>query len=121
MAGVYQLGSSLYTYNQLTIAVSNAARFAGRDGVVPSKDQYLGRIRNVAVFGNPEGTGTPIVSGLQTSNVIVSLEEDTAGVPRNVTVRIRNFAIDGGLTRTTLTNKPYATSSYAGRYQPYGD
>ncbi len=120
VSGVYSMGHSLYTYNQLTIAVSNAARFAGRDGIVPSKEQFKDRIKNVAVYGNPEGTGSPVVSGLQTSNIDVEIEEDSAGVPRNVTVEVSSFNIDGVFWKTNLVNKPYATSRYAGRYQPYG-
>ena len=118
--GVYSLGHSLYAYNQLTVAVSNAARFAGRDGLGSSTSQFADRIKNVAVYGNPEGTGNAMLTGLQTSNVNVAIEQDSAGVPRNVTVGIQNYTIDGVFWTTSLINKPYATARYAGRYQPYG-
>jgi Flp pilus assembly protein TadG len=120
VSGIYQMGHSLYTYNQLSVGIANAARFAGRESIVPSKEQYKARIRNVAVFGNPDGTGTAMVRGLSAANIDVDIEEDTAGVPKNVTVSVNNFAIDGVFWTTSLVDKPYSTARYAGRYQPFG-
>lgn len=119
VGGVYSLGHSLYAYNKLTVAVSNAARFGGRDGLGSSVTQFADRIKNVAVYGNPEGTGDALLTGLQTSNVDVAIEQDAAGVPRSVTVGIQNYTLDGVFWTTSLINKPYATARYAGRYQPY--
>ena len=119
VGGVYSLGHSLYAYNQLTVAVSNAARFGGRDGLGSSVTQFTDRIKNVAVYGNPEGTGDAILTGLRTSNVDVAIERDSSGIPRSVTVGIQNYTLDGVFWQTSLKNKPYATARYAGRYQPY--
>lgn len=119
VSGVYQLGHSLYVYNQLSVAMSNAARFAGRDGIGAVKTTFSDRIKNVAVYGNPEGTGEAMVKGLSTSNIDVDIEEDTAGVPRNVTVSVNQFQVDGVFWSTNLVDKPYSTVKYAGRYQPY--
>jgi Flp pilus assembly protein TadG len=120
MTTVYGLGQALYTYNRLQVAVSNASRFAGRDGIQPSKSVYISRVKNQVVYGNPEGTGTATVPGLSTGNVDVTLDEDSAGVPRNVTVKVNSFVVDGIFWKTTLTNKPQLTTRYSGRYQPYG-
>lgn len=119
VSGVYQLGHSLYVYNQLSVATANAARFAGRDGIGAAKETFSTRIKNVAVYGNPEGTGEAMVKGLSTANIDVDIEEDTAGVPRNVTVSVNQFKVDGVFWSTNLVDKPYSTVRYAGRYQPY--
>ncbi len=119
VSGVYQLGHSLYVYNQLSVAMSNAARFAGRDSIGAAKDAYTNRIKNVAVYGNPEGTGEPMVKGLTASNIEVDIQEDAEGVPRNVTVAVNEFKVDGVFWSTNLIDKPYSTVRYAGRWQPF--
>ncbi|MBM3755836.1 MAG: pilus assembly protein [Acidobacteria bacterium] len=119
VSGVYQLGHSLYVYNQLSVAMSTAARFAGRDSIGSVKDGYSNRIKNVAVYGNPEGTGEPMVKGLATSNIDVDIQEDGEGVPRNVTVGVNQFKVDGVFWSTNLVDKPYSTVRYSGRWQPF--
>ncbi len=119
VSGVYQLGHSLYVYNQLSVAMSNAARFAGRDTIGATKSVYSNRIKNVAVYGNPEGTGEPMVKGLTAANIDVDIQEDAEAVPSNVTVGVNQFKVDGVFWSTNLVDKPYSTVRYAGRYQPY--
>ena len=120
MTSVYGLGQALFTYNRLQVAVSNAARFAGRDGITAATSTYRTRVKNQAVFGNPEGSGTALVPGLTTDKIDVAIEGDGAGVPRNVTVKVTSFPLDGVFWKTTIANKPQITTRYAGRYQPYG-
>lgn len=119
VAGTYSIGSALYTYNQLTIAVSNAARFAGRDGITTSASSFQTRVKNVAVYGNPEGTGTALVSGLTPSSIDVEIQSDAAGVPLTITVEVTSFTISSMFWTVSVGNKPFATSVYTGRYQPY--
>lgn len=51
--------------------------------------------RNLVVYGNFAGTGSPIVNGLQVTNVDVQRNDSagnpTAGFPTTVTVKIINF------------------------------
>ena len=51
--------------------------------------------KNLVVFGNAAGTGSPIVNGLQVSNVEIQRSNaagnPTAGFPETVTVKIVNF------------------------------
>lgn len=120
LTSVYGLGQALYTYNRLQVAISNASRFAGRDGIPAAPSTYIARVKNQAVYGNPDGTGTPLVPGLAAGNIDVAIESDSSGVPRNITVKVTSFPLDGVFWKTTLTNKPQLTTRYAGRYQPYG-
>jgi len=46
--------------------------------------------KNLVVFGNAAGTGSPIVNGLQVSNVEVE-RNPSGGFPETVTVKIVNF------------------------------
>jgi Flp pilus assembly protein TadG len=119
ISGIFQLGHSLYIYNQITVAVANAARYAGRDGIQSPDSAYQTRVKNVVVYGNPEGTGTPQVTGMSTSNVSVTIQRDAEDVPQTFTVAVTTFAINGVFGTITLSGKPFSTVRYAGRYQPY--
>lgn len=51
--------------------------------------------KNLVVYGNTAGTGSPIVNGLQLSNVTIERRDAagalTVGFPATVTVKITNF------------------------------
>jgi Flp pilus assembly protein TadG len=77
MLGVTELGRALIRYNALTKTVHDGARFAasfalwGGSQGVNIDPQLLTETRNVVVYGNKDGTGSPVLSGLQTSQIQV--------------------------------------------------
>ena len=83
-----EFGRFFYTYTTLTKATRSAARF-----LVTTQDKAAADLgaQNLVVYGNTEGTGTPIVSGLTTDNVQISRQGTVNGFPEKVTVGIENY------------------------------
>lgn len=75
--GVTEVGRVLVRYNALTKAVQDGARYAasyallGTTGVVNVDAQLRAQVRNVVVYGNTAGTGTPVLAGLQPAQIQV--------------------------------------------------
>jgi Flp pilus assembly protein TadG len=97
-------GASLYfTHNALVEATRRGARYAatqpadvqcGKVTSGPSNcSACLTRIRNYAVYGNSGGTGSPLVNGLQPSNILVEYSAFGVGMG-SVSVSITGFTYD---------------------------
>ena len=66
---VLELGRLLWVHNALTDAARRAARYAVNQ---PKSADALKEIQNVAVYGNPAGTGSPLVNDLTINHVVVT-------------------------------------------------
>jgi hypothetical protein len=89
--GVLEVSRLLWTHNALSDAARRGARYA-----VAHKQTDEAEVINVTVYGNPSGTGTPLVFGLTDDNVEVHYEPSPVtgvfGYPGgSVTVSITNF------------------------------
>jgi Flp pilus assembly protein TadG len=75
-----EFGRMLYQYNVLLQASRDADRFVASQawnstlGQVALSNTLLTQTKNVAVYGVPANTGTAVVSGLTTGNVVVAAE-----------------------------------------------
>lgn len=73
--GVSEISRAMIRYNTLTRSVLDGARHAaalallGTTGTVIIDQQLTNEVRNLVVFGNVNGTGTPVLSGLTTGQV----------------------------------------------------
>jgi Flp pilus assembly protein TadG len=73
-----EFGRMLYQYNVLLQASRDADRFVASQaldstlGQVALSTTLLTQTKNVAVYGVPANTGTAVVSGLTTGNVVVA-------------------------------------------------
>ena len=73
-----EFGRMLYQYNLLLQASRDADRFVANQawnstlGAVALSDTLQSQTKNVAVYGVPANTGTAVVSGLTTGNVVVA-------------------------------------------------
>ena len=73
-----EFGRMLYQYNVLLQASRDADRFVASQawnstlGQVALSSTLLTQTKNVAVYGVPANTGTAVVSGLTTGNVVVA-------------------------------------------------
>jgi Flp pilus assembly protein TadG len=73
-----EFGRMLYQYNTLLQASRDADRFVASNawdstlGAVALSSTLLTQTKNVAVYGVPANTGTAVVSGLTTGNVVVA-------------------------------------------------
>jgi Flp pilus assembly protein TadG len=84
MFAVLEFGRALWTHNALTDAARRGARYAA----VHRADE-ISNVKNVVVYGDPDGGTTPVVNNLSTTNVNVAYS---------------NFTLDGGTVQVTITN-----------------
>lgn len=117
----FQYGYTLYRYNALLAAINAGARYASlaaydSNSTTPS-GTYSTAVKNVVVYGNPAGSGSPVLPGLTTSNVNLAMSF-AAGVPAYATVNISNFSIHAGMKTMTFTGKPTVKYKYQGIYKP---
>lgn len=99
MFAVMEFGRALWTHNALSDAARRAARYAiNQPASSPAGISVTGTnvgpsataIRNVAVYGNPEGTGQPMCNNLKTSNVNVTYSNFGLG-DGSVSVKITGY------------------------------
>ncbi|MFN0086078.1 MAG: TadE/TadG family type IV pilus assembly protein [Blastocatellia bacterium] len=69
---------------------------------------YFGNAKNLVVYGKtaPTGNDTPIVSGLTTSNVVITTTGGTANLPHFVTVKITGVVFTPLLNLRGLLKNP---------------
>src|SRR5215212_7214133 len=98
LAGTFQFGYGLYSYNRLQSAVDGGGRYAALRTYralagATDTDKVKLAIKNVVVYGTPSPTdsATPMVSGLGTGNVDVTYD---AAVPSTVKVSISSFTVN---------------------------
>ena len=97
MFAVLEFGRALWTHNALSDAARRAARYAiNQPASSPAGKTVTGTnvgpsataIKNVAVYGNPEGTGQPLFNNLGAGNVQVTYS---------------NFGLGDGSVSVTIT------------------
>ena len=84
MLATAEVSNLLVDHNTLTKAVRNGARYVashenayrGSTGVVVLGAAVLAETRNLIVYGNTAGTGTPVLPGLAPANITIT---DTGG------------------------------------------
>jgi Flp pilus assembly protein TadG len=82
LLAIGEVGRMLYQYNSLLQASRDAARFVATNAWnatlgkvdLASDPQLVSRTKNLAVYGVPGNTGTPLVSGLTGADVQVSVQ-----------------------------------------------
>jgi Flp pilus assembly protein TadG len=94
-----ELGRAIWEYNILTKSVRDAARYLSIQ--TPGSPIEINRARNLMVYGNRGGTGSPLAVGLSLSNVpepspgvtgcCTWQTAGTAPVINTVTVRITGY------------------------------
>jgi len=84
MFGVLEFGRALWVHNALTDAARRGARYA----TMHSPTDIDG-VKNVVVYGDPSGSGQPMLTNLSTANVNVSYN---------------NFGLNDGTVSVSITN-----------------
>ena len=122
--GTFQFGYMFYQYNTLNNAVEQAARYGSllqysSTNTTPT-DSFSTAVKNMAVYGTVTTGTTPLLTGLSTDkvNVTITAGPGTNFTPAAVTVTLSSFTLDGFFATQTLTNKPSITYPYLGLYQP---
>lgn len=62
-----EFGRAIYTYNTLAKSARDAARYLTSEASASTTSQATAR--NLVVYGNPKGTGSPLTPGLTSANM----------------------------------------------------
>lgn len=89
-AAVAEFGRYFHEYTTLAKASRLGARYLISKSVNSSVN-YETIAKNIVVYGNANGSGSPILNGLSVNNVEVTYAGPVAGVPETVTVTIVNY------------------------------
>lgn len=120
-ASCFQFGYYFYIYNRLESAVRAGARYASLRSYdsstsTPASD-FTTAIDNMVVYASPSGGTTPVVPGLSTSNVNLTVTMNNS-TPNLMQVSISGYQINGIFGTWTLSSKPVAAFRYSGRFAP---
>lgn len=85
---VLEFGRMLWAHNALVDAARRGARYAVLHQPNGGEDAH---IRNVVVYGDPDGGATPMLPGLSTANVQVSRTGDFSVNSGTATVSITDY------------------------------
>ena len=89
--GILEFGRALYTYNTIVQNTRAAARWAVVNVLDNSDVADIAKTKNVVLYGNPTGSGTPLLIGMTAAMVNVSvnpLEVDTGTPPKPISQKI---------------------------------
>ncbi len=101
VGAVGEFGRFFYTYSTL----SKATRAGARYQISQPPGASVATAKNLVVFGNPAGTGSPVVAGLSVSNVVVTPNK-TGNTVQTVTVSISGFNYQPIFDLGKLTKSP---------------
>ena len=87
-AATAEFGRYFYEYTTLAKAARGGARYLTTSEVGTVGDTAA---RNIVVFGNPAGTGSPLLPNLATSHVVITREGGVPVLPEKVTVKIVGY------------------------------
>jgi Flp pilus assembly protein TadG len=123
-AATAEFGRYYYEYTTLAKATRGGARYLS----AALKGSGDGTDKNIVVFGNAGGTGTPILDGLTTGQVNITYQGGSAAIPETVTVSIQGYTHQpifnlGALTKIVGLNlavdvKPSVTMRYLNTQPP---
>lgn len=87
-AATAEFGRYFYEYTTLAKAARAGARYLATSAVNPGED---GAAKNIVVFGNAAGTGSPLILGMTTGNVVITRQGGVPVLPQTVKVQITSF------------------------------
>lgn len=87
-AATAEFGRYFYEYSTLAKAARVGSRYLSTAPTVAAED---GIAKNIVVYGNPNGTGDPIMPGLTTTNVKITRQGGSAVIPDTIKVEITGY------------------------------
>lgn len=87
-AATAEFGRYFYEYTTLAKAARGGARYLSTSEVGTVGDTAA---KNLVVFGNPAGTGSPLLPNLAPSHVVITREGGVPVLPEKVTVKIVGY------------------------------
>ena len=83
-----EFGRFFYEYTTVAKAARVGSRYLISAAVNSAQDTTA---KNLVVYGNAAGTGSPILAGLTTANVVITRQGGVPVLPQTVTVQIVGF------------------------------
>jgi len=107
MFAVLEFGRALWTHNALSDAARRGARYATLHAQGDS-----GSVQNMVVYGNPAGSGQPLLPNLSTGNVSVNYSNPYQINQGTVSVSITGYQFQFviPIVGTTITIPNYTTT-----------
>jgi hypothetical protein len=102
---VVEIGRAMYQYNALAKSVRDAARYLS----MQLPNTQIAEAKNLVVYGNPGGTGTPLLPGLEIATHVPDPTWQDAGadpVIRLVTIQVNNYSFQSMFTTVFGVNFP---------------
>jgi Flp pilus assembly protein TadG len=100
---VAEFGRYFYEYQTLAKASRVGARYLATAPVNAAEDTIA---KNLVIYGNTSGTGTPILSGLSATQVVITRAGGVPVLPQTVTVKIIGYQHQTIFDLGKLTNSP---------------
>ena len=92
--GTIEIGRVLYQYNTLTKSLRESAKYISlNSATLPTYAAQVTIAKNLAVFGNIGGTGSPIVPGLTTAKITIATSN--AGSAGTVAIKLVKVTATG--------------------------
>ncbi|HEU4797196.1 MAG TPA: TadE/TadG family type IV pilus assembly protein [Pyrinomonadaceae bacterium] len=88
---VAEFGRYFYEYTTAAKGARVGARYLASKSATSNANNWEANAKNIVVYGNPAGTGDPILPGLTTANVEVQYQGGTAGVPDTIKISIIDY------------------------------
>lgn len=105
---VAEFGRYFYEYTTVAKAARVGARYMVTKSLVSASVNWQAKTKNLVVYGNTDGTGSPVLPGLTVDNVDVKFAGGTytgsGGVPATVTISIINYKHAPAFDLGKLTN-----------------
>ena len=90
-AGVVEFGRYFYEYTTAAKGARAGARYLASKSATSVGTNWQANAKNLVVYGNTAGSGTPILPGLSPANVDVQYSGGVAAVPDMVKISIVNY------------------------------
>ncbi len=116
-SAVFEFGYSMYVYNSLVSALTHAGLYAARETFTEPGSDFTNAVRNMAVYGAPDGGTRALAPGLTPGHVTVDLTRDAAGVPATVSVGVTGYQIKALFRTYTLDGRPRVSVRWMGVYK----
>jgi len=126
-SGLFEFGYVYYAYNNIVNAVRNGARYASNlpySSTTTTPDStYSTNVTNMVVYGtaSPANGAQPVVSGLATSNVSITMTSGGTGTlsaPTAVTLSVTGFSLNAVFGTISISSFPKITFPYTGILTP---
>ena len=83
-----EFGRYFYEYTTLSKAARVGSRYLATAPTTAAHDVIA---KNIVVYGNPDGSGSPLLTDLDPSDVVITRQGGTAVLPHTVTVQIIGY------------------------------